>query len=894
MSAYILYFMSPEGAARFMETNIENNNLKKSKLKEKNIMATIIVMTAIIALSVFTYIRINKITMDRSLERMSEAVKTVTDDISGKLARDSTILNSLAEIIADQDDINDEGSLQNIMENVAPLTTAKNVYLLLPDNSLISSGGKAVDTEDIAGKLDFNEEIKLGEHVTDRTVSLANPDRFVIRHFVPVEKDGQVIALLYDTTNLDKFPDSLNLNNIYNAKSSFYIIDRRNGDFLMDTFHTDRKLGSINDLADQKTKGSKTMLDVNNEIMNGNSGYVQVYSEELEQYLFFYYSPIDESRWQQLGDSKDLNRWTVGVTVPESEALASVFKVRKVCIFVAAIEAVILILYFIWVLRNTNITMEKAILEERLVKAENAERAKSMFLSNMSHDIRTPMNAIIGYTTLAAANVEDTPRVKDYLSKILSSGNHLLSLINDILDMSRIESGRVDIEETECSLPDILHDLRNILLNQMHSKKLNFYIDTIDVIDEDIYCDKLHLNQVLLNLLSNAVKFTPEGGSVSLIIKQLHGAPEGYASYEIKVKDTGIGMDPEFMKHVFEPFERETTSTVSGIQGTGLGMAIAKNIIDMMGGSISVKSEQGKGTEYVLNLEFRLQTNSKQVEIIQELVGMRALVVDDDFTICDSVTKMLVQLGLRADWTMYGKEAVLHAKQAMELADEFKAYIIDLYLPDLNGLEVVRQIRSEVGDNIPIIILTAYDWTTVEHEAREAGVTAFCNKPIFLSTLRETLVSAVCENTEDTSCAIPTAADSIKGKKLLLVEDNELNREIAIAILSESGFKVDYACDGTEAVEKMKNAHAGDYDLILMDVQMPIMNGYDATRAIRAIDDPVLSQIPIIAMTANAFDEDKRAALASGMNDHIAKPLDMEKLFAVLQKHLENGIYEKI
>ena len=868
-----------------------NVKIKKSKMKEKNILATMIVMIAICALTGFTYIKINSITVNRSLGRMQEAINIVTEDVSGKLARDSISLNALAEIIASQENIENENVLRNIMENIAPLTTSKNIYLLLPNNTIISSSGGSVDF-DTDGKIDFNEEVKLGEHVTDRMVSLSNPDKYVIRHFVPVEKNGNVIALLYATTNLEEFPNSLNLSDLYNAQARFLLIDRHNGDFIMDTLHNG-KLGNINDYYNVRAKGKKDMQTAAQEIFNGKSGYIEVFSESGQQYLYFYYSPIDENQWHQLGESKDLNRWTVGVTVPEREALASAFKIRKLCIFVAAAEVIIFLIYFLWVIRNTNITMEKAILEERLVKAENAERAKTMFLSNMSHDIRTPMNAIIGYTTLAAANVEDTPRVKDYLSKILSSGNHLLSLINDILDMSRIESGRVDIEETECSLPDILHDLRNILLNQMHSKKLNFYIDTIDVIDEDIYCDKLHLNQVLLNLLSNAVKFTPEGGSVSLIIKQLHGAPTGYASYEIKVKDTGIGMDPEFMKHVFEPFERESTSTVSGIQGTGLGMAIAKNIIDMMGGTISVSSEQGKGTEYVINIEFRLQADRKQVEVINELVGMRALVVDDDFAICDSVTKMLVQLGLRADWTMYGKEAVLHAKQAQELADEFKAYIIDLYLPDLSGLEVVRQIRREVGEDIPIIILTAYDWTTVEHEAREAGVTAFCNKPIFLSTLRETLVSAICADVSGSSEEIlPKASDDIKGKNLLLVEDNELNREIAVAILSESGFNVECACDGTEAVEKMKNAEPDDYDLILMDVQMPIMDGYEATKAIRAMDDPVKSHIPIIAMTANAFDEDKRNALASGMNDHIAKPLDMDKLFAVLRRYLTEETYK--
>ena len=540
-------------------------------------------------------------------------------------------------------------------------------------------------------------------------------------------------------------------------------------------------------------------------------------------------------------------------------------------------------------MKNTKETLEKAVLEERLIKAENAERAKTMFLSNMSHDIRTPMNAIIGYTTLAATNIDDKEKIKDYLTKILSSSNHLLSLINDILDMSRIESGRVYIEETECSLPDILHDLRNIMQSQMKSKNLDFYMDTMDVIDEDVYCDKLHLNQVLLNLLSNAIKFTPAGGSVSLTIKQKHGAPSGYGLYEIRVKDTGIGMSPEFLEKVFEPFERENTTTVSGIQGTGLGMALAKNIVDMMGGKISVKSEQGKGTEFILDLELRLQNEPKQVEIIKELSGMHALVVDDDYNICDSVTKMLVQLGLRADWTMSGKEAVLHARQSIELADEFDAYIIDWQLPDLSGIEVVRQIRKEIGDKVPIIILTAYDWSNIEDEAKSAGVTAFCNKPIFVSTLRNTLLAAIGEFNEQTEeeDAIPTVSDDIKGKRILLVEDNELNSEIAEAILTESGFVIETADDGTVAVDKVKNSKPGYYDMILMDVQMPKMNGYEATKAIRGLKDKALASIPIVAMTANAFNEDREEALKNGMNDHVAKPLNMEKLFEVLNKYLK-------
>ena len=381
-------------------------------------------------------------------------------------------------------------------------------------------------------------------------------------------------------------------------------------------------------------------------------------------------------------------------------------------------------------------------LSEAVCAAETANRAKSTFLSNMSHDIRTPMNAVIGFATLAAANVDNTEKVKDYLAKILSAGNHLLSLINDILDMSRIESGRIHLEETEANLSDMLHDIKTIISGQIHAKQLELYMDVIDVTDEDVYCDKTRLNQVLLNLLSNAIKFTAPGGTVSVRVSQLHNAPEGKGMYEIRVRDTGIGMSQEFAERIFEPFERERTSTVSKIQGTGLGMSISKNIIDMMGGTIEVYTEKGKGTEFIIRLALRLQSERRNQERIRELEGLKALVVDDDFNICDSVTKMLVQVGMRSEWTLSGKEAVLRARQSLEMNDAFHAYIIDWRLPDMNGIEVTRQIRS-LGDNTPIIILTAYDWTNIEVEAKAAGVTTFCAKPMFMSDLRERLMTAI-------------------------------------------------------------------------------------------------------------------------------------------------------
>ena len=529
---------------------------------------------------------------------------------------------------------------------------------------------------------------------------------------------------------------------------------------------------------------------------------------------------------------------------------------------------------------------QKEELASALVAAEQANAAKSDFLSRMSHEIRTPMNAIIGFTTLALSNIDDKDRVKDYLAKTLASSNHLLSLINDVLDMSRIESGKIHLEEVEVNLSDVLHDLKTIVSGQIYAKQLELYMDAMDVTDEDVYCDKTRLNQVLLNLLSNAIKFTPAGGTVSVRVRQLAGTVRGCGQYEFRVKDNGIGMSQEFAKKIFEPFERERTSTVSRIQGTGLGMAITKNIVDMMGGTIEVQTAQGKGSEFIIRVPMRAQAERRPVEKITELEGLKSLVVDDDFNTCDSVTKMLVKVGMRAEWTLSGKEAVLRARQSIEMSDAYHAYIIDWRLPDMNGIEVTRQIRS-LNDDTPIIILTAYDWSDIEVEAKAAGVTAFCSKPMFISDLRETLMNAIGQTQTDAAQELlPEKNTNFKGRHILLVEDNELNREIAQEILCEYGFRVDTAENGAVAVEKVSTAAPGSYDLVLMDVQMPVMDGYTATRQIRALDDPALAKIPILAMTANAFDEDRRNALESGMTGFLSKPIVIGDLVQELRKIL--------
>ena len=534
---------------------------------------------------------------------------------------------------------------------------------------------------------------------------------------------------------------------------------------------------------------------------------------------------------------------------------------------------------------QTQLEEQNRKLEIALQHEGAANRAKREFLFNMSHDIRTPMNAIIGFTSLAATHIDNREQVLGYLKKISTSSQHLLSLINDVLDMSRIESGKVKLEERAVHLPDLIHDVRSIIQPNVSAKRLSLFIDTMDVENEDIITDPLRLNQILLNILSNAIKFTPTGGMISLRIAQKNGAPTGRARYEFHIKDNGIGMSAEFQKHIFEEFSREENSTISGIQGTGLGMSITKNIVDLMGGTIAIESEPGKGSEFIVDLCFACSEQKVEQRQLPQLEGLRALVADDDTDTCLSVSTMLSKIGMRPEWTISGKEAVIRAKYAVERGDEFSVYIIDWLIPDMNGIEIVRQIRKMIGHNCPIIILTAYDWADIEEEARAAGVTAFCEKPLFLSELRRVLSEPF---SAEASPRLPEPkAAAFQGKKLLLVEDNELNREIAMEFLTEAGFVVDSAEDGAIAVQKMEQAAPGQYDLILMDIQMPNMDGYEATRRIRALPDAKKAGIPIFAMTANAFEEDRQNALKAGMNGHIAKPLDIPRLLSVLADALK-------
>ena len=519
-------------------------------------------------------------------------------------------------------------------------------------------------------------------------------------------------------------------------------------------------------------------------------------------------------------------------------------------------------------------------LEDALQLAQAANRAKTTFLNNMSHDIRTPMNAIIGFTGLAANHVDDPERVKEYLTTISRSSEHLLSLINDVLDMSRIESGKMTLNEKPESLADILHTLRDIVQADIRAKQHNFSIDTADVRDEFVYCDKMRLNQVLLNLLSNAIKYTRPGGAISLQLTQKPAAREGCGAFEFRCRDNGIGMSEAFVKTIFDPFTREANSTVSGVQGTGLGMAITKSLVDMMGGRISVASKEGAGTEVVVSVDFRI-ADDRAAAAIPELEGARGLVVGGDADAGRNVAEMLRKFGMRGDWCASGREAVVRTEEARRGGDRFKVYVVDRRTPDADGIETVRGIRKVVGEDASFIILAAHDLAEVEKEAKAAGVTGFVPKPLFPSDLRKVL-SELCGEKDPDRKNGDAPILSFKGKKVLMVDDSKLNLKVGTLLLQEQGMIVDTAPNGQIAVNMLREKGVDAYDLVLMDVQMPVMDGYETTAVIRKL--PGGDKLKIIAFSANAFEEDREKSLAAGMNGHIAKPLKIEELLNELKR----------
>ena len=515
--------------------------------------------------------------------------------------------------------------------------------------------------------------------------------------------------------------------------------------------------------------------------------------------------------------------------------------------------------------------------------ATSANKAKSEFLSSMSHDIRTPMNGIVGMTAIAIANIQDTARVQDCLKKISLSSRHLLGLINDVLDMSKIESGKLSLNIDILSLRDVMENIVNIIQPQIKERRQHFDIFIENIESEEVCCDGVRLNQVLVNLLSNAIKFTPEEGTINVYLYQ-EASPAGdsYVRCHFRVKDNGIGMSPEFQRKIFETFSREDNK-VQKIEGTGLGMAITKFIVGMMGGTIEVESEQGKGSEFHVTIDLERAT-IQDTDIL--LPPWRLLVVDNNEDLCRSAASVLKGIGVQAEWVLNGREALQKIEENHRKNADYEIILLDWKMPDMNGLETTRGIRKIVGDDLPILIISAYDWSDIEEEARAAGAQGFISKPLFKSNLYLGLsryVEGMLEDDEQETNAEKEL--DFGGLRILLAEDNDLNWEIAEDILTDVGFEVEWAENGQICVDKFKQSEPGYYDAVLMDIRMPVMNGYDAAKAIRALDRPD-ARLPIIAMTADAFSEDIQRCLECGMNEHVAKPIDIDKLMKLLKRYL--------
>ena len=525
-----------------------------------------------------------------------------------------------------------------------------------------------------------------------------------------------------------------------------------------------------------------------------------------------------------------------------------------------------------------------ALQKQIAIAAQAANDAKSQFLSSISHDIRTPMNAIIGMTTIASTRLDDKERVKDCLNKIATSSRHLLELINDVLDMSKIENGKFTINKEPVCLSDFMHDFISIIQPQVKAKHLELDLSILGIEDEIVITDSLRLHQIMQNIMSNAIKFTRENGKISLRMEQAPYDREGYSLYVFRFSDNGIGMSEEFQKVIFQPFERAATSTVSKTEGTGLGMSITKSIVDLMGGSISVTSRLNEGTTFTVRLPMQKE-QQKECIATDLLKDLRCLIVDDDRDVCENTVLLLKEIGMHSEWVLNGADAVVYVESAHKRHLDYNAVILDWQMPDMDGIETARRIRNKVGDTLPIIILSAYDWTEIEDEAREVGITAFLAKPLFKSRLYETMRNTLMP-TPDTQMEQNglIAHDKASGR-ILLVEDNTLNAEIAQTLLTDYGLHVDVASDGNEALEFFR-ADTNKYDIIFMDVQMPVMDGYHATAAIRDLEskNSKHSHTVIIGMSANAFKEDVDKALACGMDDYITKPIDIKKLQNLLRK----------
>ena len=686
-------------------------------------------------------------------------------------------------------------------------------------------------------------------------------------------QDGSMSTGLVAAVPLEYIIDFLSLKN--EEQLIYYHIIRPDGSFVIQNDNTE--LWYFFEQLQKQLNATANELSVENSIKEFGAALKNhdEYSTTFEvngETLQIYGNPLPCSEWYLVSvmPYSILNK-----NVDALENLR-IFMVGLACASILIFLSLIFIRYF-FITRSQVYELEKA----RQIALE-ASTAKSKFLANMSHDIRTPMNAIVGMTAIATAHIDDQKQVQNCLRKITLSSKHLLGLINDVLDMSKIESGKLTLTTDQISLKEVVEGIVNIMQPQIKAKRQTFNIHVENILTENVWCDGVRLNQVLLNLLSNSTKYTPEGGSIQLSLSE-EKSPKGenYIRIHIKVKDNGIGMSPDFLKRIYEPYSRADGVRVSKTQGTGLGMAITKYIVEAMEGSLNITSELDKGTEVSLTFDFE---NAVALEMDMVLPSWNMLVVDDDELLCRTAIDTLKTIGINADWVLSGEKAIELVIQHHQKRDDYQIILLDWKLPGMNGIQVAKEIRRNLGDEVPILLISAYDWSEFEAEAREAGISGFISKPLFKSTLYHALrqyMGAETENDQTLNHNI-----DLSGRRILLAEDNELNWEVAKELLSDLGVELDWAEDGQICLDKFQRSPEGYYDAILMDIRMPHMTGYEATKAIRGLNHPNALSVPIIAMSADAFSDDIQHCLECGMNAHIAKPIDDIELTRILKRFL--------
>ena len=616
---------------------------------------------------------------------------------------------------------------------------------------------------------------------------------------------------------------------------------------------------------------------------------VDLYIEDLLKTLkegrdYFAILEFGGGRLQVITVALPNSEWNLVIVLPFgvlNESVQSLNEERTIATLLACGAILLMLLLIFFQYYRISIRQINELNEARKT-AEEATKAKSEFLSNMSHDIRTPMNAIVGMTAIATTHIDDRDQVQNCLKKIALSGKHLLGLINDVLDMAKIESGKMTLTVDMVSLREVIEAVVGIVQPQVKGKNQSFEVHIDHILCEDVYCDSVRLNQVLLNLLSNSVKYTQEGGCIRLTLYE-EESPQGedYVRTHILVKDNGIGMSPEFMAKIFDSYSRADSKRVHKTEGAGLGMAITKYIIDVMGGMIEVESELGRGSQFHVTLDLERAT-VKEVDMV--LPAWKMLVVDDDEALCRMAVDALESIGIQADWTLSGEKALRLVHEHHAKRDDYQIILLDWKLPGMDGIQLAREIRRSLGDSVPIILISAYDWSDFEAEARTAGINGFIAKPLFKSTLFYGLKKYMGVDTDGE--AERNNHPDLSGHRVLVAEDNSLNWEVLHELLSDVGLELEWAENGKLCLDKFEQSEAGYYEAILMDVRMPVMTGYEATESIRALEREDARTIPIIAMTADAFSEDIQHCLESGMNAHTAKPVNIDELLMLLKRFM--------